>query len=313
MGSILNPERVMATRLRGLLLGSGLVAAMLSVLLACAWFLAGPLGIASVTAGVGAAALTAPTVSPAMIMRWHQAPPLEPWQAPALRRILSDLAARAGLSVVPALHVVRQSAINAFAVGSRDHAAIALSDGALRQLSSDQLAAVLAHEVAHVAHGDTGLMRFSSIVAQATSVAAFLGLIGSFLLALTAGQPPAPVWLTLLFALSPMTIVLLQLALSRNREFAADLAAAGLTGRPFDLMSALETIDRQQRQRSPFAPRIVPEDGFWRLLRSHPTLAERREHLFSQIDRDRLRTAGLGPWGVRTDGSSAHAKPTSAW
>ena len=75
MRSILNPERVMATRLRGLLLGGGLVASMLSLLLACAWFLAGPMGMALATVGVGIAAMTAPTVSPAMIMRWHRAPP----------------------------------------------------------------------------------------------------------------------------------------------------------------------------------------------------------------------------------------------
>ena len=302
MWSILDPQRVSATRLRSLLLGGGLVGGMLSVMLACAWFLAGAAGVVMAIAATGVAALTAPAVSPALIMRWHRARPLQASQAPALHRALADVAARAGLPAVPALYVLRQPAINAFTVGPRTDAAIALSEGALRGLTPSELTAVLAHEVAHVAHGDTGLLRFSAIVAHATSMAAFLGLLGCFLLALTASQPPVPLWLTLLFALSPMTISLLQLGLSRNREFAADLRAASLMGQPFDLVSALESIDRQQRRALPTLMRAVPEHGLWRLLRSHPTLAERRRHLLEQIDRDHLRPDRLGPWGARSSG-----------
>jgi Do/DeqQ family serine protease len=205
---------------------------------------------------------------------------------------------------------------NAFTVGERDDAAIGLSDGVLRALGPREARAVLAHEIAHISAADIGLLRLTEILGQATRATCFLGLAGALLVFLTAG-PVVPLWAVLLFAAAPTAVTLLQLAVSRNREFAADLTAAELSGDPLALISALDKIEGLTRRH------LLRELGTlsgvmlpgW--LRSHPPTPERAQRLMAHIDRDKLPAPlaapprdgdlpirrALGPWGAWTGGA----------
>jgi heat shock protein HtpX len=167
--------------------------------------------------------------------------------------------------------------LNAFSVGDRDHAVIALTDGILRRLDLRELAGVLAHEISHIRNRDLWLMSLADLVGRLARVMTLLGLslviIGLPIWLGGGAQPPGLLILLLLFA--PQLTVLLQLALSRAREFDADLDAAGLTGDPKGLISALAKLEHHQRgfwEQILMPGQRLPEPS---LLRSHPPTEER--------------------------------------
>jgi heat shock protein HtpX len=247
MGIVAFSERVRAARARhrarsGLLLGG--MGALLTV---CAWLLGGSAMVIMAALVLLTILAVVPRLGPGPIMRMVRAVPIPARELPDIHALMAALADRAGLPAVPALYWHPDRTINAFAVGDADRAAIAVSDGALRHLSRDELAAVLAHEMSHVAAGDTAWMRLAGAIAQVTSTTAMIGLLMSVVAALGAGVA-VPVWVVLAFAAAPTAATLLQLALSRNREFAADLEAARLTADPASLATALVKIERFKRR-----------------------------------------------------------------
>jgi heat shock protein HtpX len=155
----------------------------------------------------------------------------------------------------------------------------------LRTLNMRQLAGVLAHEVSHVRNNDLWVMNLADVMSRITRMMAFAGLM-LLLFAL-------PIWLTqygtvpwllvLTLALAPTFVSLLQLALSRAREFDADIDAAGLTGDPVGLASALDKL--QRRQGSLWETILMPGGRIPdpSLLRTHPKTEERIERLMSLI------------------------------
>jgi heat shock protein HtpX len=147
---------------------------------------------------------------------------------------LRELSARAGLPATPVPHYVPSAVVNAFATGSKQHASIALTDGLLRNLSSRELAGVLAHEVAHIANEDLRVMGLADSVSRLTSLLALMGQIAILLSlpALLVGAAEVNWPGLLLLAASPQLALLAQLGLSRVREFDADRLAAELTGDP---------------------------------------------------------------------------------
>jgi heat shock protein HtpX len=178
---------------------------------------------------------------------------------------------------VPRLYYVPSAMLNAFAVGSPRDAAIALTDGILRHLDLRELTGVLAHEISHVRNRDLWLMNLADLTGRLTRMMSLLG-FGLLIIGLPmwlggAGHLP---WLLLpLLMFAPQLTVLLQLALSRSREFDADLDAAGLTGDPAGLASALVKLERHQRglwERILLPGHRLPEPS---LLRSHPPTEER--------------------------------------
>ncbi len=274
---------------------TALLAGMAGVLALCAWFLAGLDGLVTAAAVVVTAAVVVPRVPPATIMRMVKAVPIEPWRMPEVSGMVAELARRAGLAAPPALYWVPDRRLNAFAAGDRERSAIGLSDAALRHLTPREAEAVLAHEVAHIAAGDTGLMRVAMGIGQVTRLTSFIGLTGSLLLVLgTTGSAVVPAYVVLVFAAAPTAVTLLQLAFSRNREFAADLGAAQLTGDPLALVAALEKIDVMQRGRWPWrlggpADVVVPS---W--LLTHPPVRLRVERLLAHVE-----ARPPSPWGER--------------
>lgn len=279
-----NPARVAVTRQRARRYSACLFAAMCLVLAVIAVVLGGLAGLVITALGVGIVLAVAPKVPPETIMRVYGAQRVSPLAAPMTQRDLRELAKRAQLPTLPQLYLHPGPVIEAVTVGERSHPAIAVSQGAVRALTRRELTAVLAHEVSHICEGDTGLARVAEIIARMTS---FLGMFGFILavLATLTGEAQVAGWLILLFAATPLGISLLQLALSRQREYAADVNAVALTGDPLSLVSALEKIERQQ-----FGVwrRVLTGHGQpmpFKLLQTHPTIAERRAVLLAQLER----------------------------
>lgn len=231
-----------------------------------------------------------PAVSPRWVLRLYRARPLGVWEAPRLTAILEELARRAELPHVPELYYVPSEVMNAFAVGNRRAAAIAVSDGLLRQLSLRELAAVLAHEISHIRHDDVRLMGFADIASRMTHALATLGVV------LVLVNVPLVIlgvitisWTAILILIAaPALSALLQLALSRTREYHADAGAAELTGDPAALASALAKMERLQG--GIFERIFWPQkrEGEPSLLRSHPATAERITRLLALAQENAL-------------------------
>ncbi|MBV2094319.1 MAG: M48 family metalloprotease, partial [Candidatus Thiodiazotropha sp. (ex Codakia orbicularis)] len=246
-----------------------------------AWFLGGlPLALATAIVILIAYQLN-PVASPEWAMRLFRARRLLPEEAPALYQLMSQLGARAGLETVPSLYYLPSDVMNAFTTGTRERAAIAISDGLLRRMEWRELAGVLAHELMHVVNQDTRLMAFADLTSRITG---FLSVIGQLLLLINLplmlfGETALPWFPILLMLIAPSLSALAQLALSRSREYEADLGAARLTGDPVGLASALNRLEPPrhrllERLLHP-GPRI-PDPS---LLRTHPPTEERVERL----------------------------------
>lgn len=245
-------------------------------------------------------------VSPAFVLRLTGAQALARGEAPRLCALAESLAARAGLARVPRLYYLPTRVMNAFAAGSRANAAIAVSDGLLRNLDSRELAGVLAHEFAHLRANDLRVMTLADVVARMT---AFLSLVGQMmlvvLLPLALVTPLEVPWLALLALLFAPTVSLaLQLALSRTREYDADVAAAELTGDPRGLAMALDKLERLQ---GGWMERLfMARSPRW--LRTHPPIGERIRRLL-ELEREpagRARAARVRAGGrLRAGGARA--------
>jgi heat shock protein HtpX len=244
------------------------------LMLAIGWLLFGQLGIIIALVLAGYNLFFGPTVSPRSVLRAFHAQPLTPFEAPELLSLFSDLVERADLPHPVQLWYVPSQVPNAFAVGSGAEAAVAVTDGLLRMLNQRELAGVLAHELAHVQHSDTTVMGIADTMGRiATSIARFgllLLLLGLPTLLLGNGFSP---WFmaSLMMLGAPLAVFLLQMALSRSREFNADLGAVELTGDPLGLAIALTKLDRHAKRG--WVGRVLNPGQFelepsW--LRSHP-------------------------------------------
>lgn len=260
-----------------LILGSGALVALI------AWILFGTAGIlwAGVLTAVGL--WPAGQVSPRMVLGLYRAKPLSPRDIPQLHAILRQLADRARLPAMPQLYYVPSRMMNAFAVGQPEDSAIAVTDGLLRGLDLRQLSGVLAHEISHIRNGDLKVMALGDVLTRLTSLMSTFGLLGLALSlpAMMAAGLDVP-WLAIaLLVFAPTIGGLMQLALSRAREYDADLDAAGLTGDPEGLASALLTLERRQGRlwEGLLLPGSrLPDPS---LLRTHPRTEDRVERLMS--------------------------------
>jgi heat shock protein HtpX len=241
------------------------------------WVLLGMEGLVGAAIVVPLVAALTPGASPRLVLRLSGGAEIAPAHAPGLYRLHAALAERAGLARIPRLYYVPSRVLNAFAVGQRKNAAIALTDGLLRSLDSREIAGVLAHELAHVRSNDVWVMTLADVVGRVTGMLSFFGVVLlAFLLpfAAAAGMrlPLVPL---LVLMLAPFVSALLQLALSRTREYDADIAAAQLTGDPRGLASALDKLERLQGgwMERMFMSRTP------RWLRTHPDIGERIRRL----------------------------------
>ncbi len=270
-------------KLRNILHSVLLIFGMVAILGICAYSLWGGEGVVWALLGGGLAFAFSPNIAPEWVMRMYRAVLLHPRDAPELHELLVTLARRAELPEVPRLYWIASPVLNAFAVGRRDDAAIAVTDGLLRSLNMRELAGVLAHEISHIRNNDLWIMQLADTMSRFTSLLSYFGqlLMILNLPLLLVGRVGVPWLAVILLIFAPTIMALLQLALSRAREFDADLDAAGITGDPAGLASALGKLERYQGrfwEEILFPGRRIPEPS---LLRTHPPTEERIRRLLS--------------------------------
>ena len=256
-----------------------LVLTLLGIAAVAGSLLLGDGGLWLALAAAGFTLLLEPAAASGLTLRLYGARPLHPDEAPDLWAVLRELAARAGLPTVPVPHYVPSGVVNAFATGSKHHAAIALTDGLLRSLTPRELTGVLGHEIAHIANEDLRVMGLADSISRLTHLLALLGQI-MLLFSL-----PALLWGTvaiqwpalLLLAVSPQLALL---GLSRVHEFDADRLTAELTGDPQGLALALAKIERESR--AWLLPGWGNPEPSW--LRTHPATTERIQRLRELAD-----------------------------
>ena len=254
-----------------------LLGGIVALLALCGWVLFGPDGLVAMALGAAIALAFSPTISPGMVLRLYRAREIAPHDLPEVLHVLAVLAERAGLERRPRLYYVPSVMLNAFAVGGRDDAVIAVTDGMLRALTLRELTGVLAHEISHIRNRDLWLMGIADVAGRLTRLMTLLGLALLIInLPLWLSGAAAIPWLVVpLLVFAPQITILLQLALSRAREFDADLDAAGLTGDPSGLAAALAKLEHYQRgawEQILMPGRRLPEPS---VLRTHPPTAER--------------------------------------
>lgn len=256
----------------------------------CAWLLWGWMGVLIAVAWIGVLYALAPRLPPELVMRMYRARRIDPGQGGQIAYILEVLAGRAGLALVPGLYIIPSMTLNAFATGTPDKAVIGVTEGLLRRLSLHELAGVLAHEISHVRNNDLAVMGLADVMTRFTQTLSYLALFLAVfnLPAMLLGDSDIPFSALLLLYLAPTIGSLLQLGLSRTREYDADLEAAMLTGDPSGLAAALDKLERYQGRfwedlMFPVPGRRIPQPS---LLRSHPPTQDRIARLRALENRE---------------------------
>ena len=214
--------------------------------------------------------------------------PVSEAEAPWLYAMVGDLAARINLPL-PRLYLSPSPQPNAFATGrSPRHAAVAVTQGILSVLDERELRAVLAHELSHVANRD---ILIASIAATIATAITYVAQLGFFLGGSDDEDAPNPVAALLLVLLAPIAAMIIQLAVSRSREFGADATGAQFSGDPVALASALRKLEAYAWRSPPAtrnpstAPLFIVNPfragiaGFARLFSTHPPTEERIRRL----------------------------------
>ena len=222
----------------------------------------------------------------------YRAQPIAPEQAPELYQMVQKLSDRAGLPM-PKIYLIPTEGANAFATG-RDpqHAAVAVTKGIMEMLPADELEAVIAHELSHVMNRDTLTQAVAATVAGAISYLAqvlqFGAMFGGFSRQDDREGGGNPIALIATIILAPLAATVIQMAISRTREFEADAGSARLTGNPRALARALQRLEASARQmpidvNPAFEPLLImnaiPKQAFSNLFSTHPSTEARIENL----------------------------------
>lgn len=270
-----------------------LLAAMSALVLVVGQLLGGGRGLAMAGAVVLVMNFVSYWFSDSIALAMNGARPLEPGSVPGLERLTAQLARRAELPM-PRLYVMPSPAPNAFATGrSPERAAVAVTTGLLELLNERELAGVIAHELSHVKNRDTLIMTVAAtlagVITQVAHWAFYWG--GSWLSRDDRDERGTNAFATLgVLIVAPLTATLLQLAISRSREYDADASAAALTGDPRGLASALSRLEQgthlHPSDRSPATAHLfivspLSAGAVLSLFATHPPTAKRVERLLA--------------------------------
>jgi heat shock protein HtpX len=272
---------ILRHRLSNFLETAIIMVALLSLLLFIAWLFAGTPGILFVCLVGIPSLIIGGARAGRLILRMYRASQITVRTAPDLIALVAKLSRRAELSNLPDLYYIPSKAPMAFSVGLGRTGAIALSGGLLKLLSWREVVGVVAHEISHIAGRDTRVMGVADVASRLVAAISFTGQLLLILnlplyLLNEASLPLLPLFI-MMFA--PLLMTLLQLALSRSREYEADLSAARLTGDPLGLASALQRMENLQnlQLRRLFIPYGKVEAPS--VLRTHPGTSKRIERL----------------------------------
>jgi heat shock protein HtpX len=253
-----------------------------------------------------------------MVLSMYGAQEVDARSAPDLVRLVADLATRAELPM-PRVFVMDNPQPNAFATGRNpENAAVAVTTGLMQQLSREELAGVIAHELAHVKHHDTLLMTITATIAGAVSMVAQFGMFFGG----NRNNGPGIIGSLALMILAPLGAMLVQMAISRTREYAADEMGAKICGQPLWLASALGKIEgaahripNEEAERAPatahmFIINPLSGQGMDNLFATHPATENRiaaLQRLAGQFAPRVAAPAGVrGPW-------SGQPRPRGPW
>jgi heat shock protein HtpX len=215
----------------------------------------------------------------------YNAQPVTPSQAPELYAMVEQLAARANIPT-PAVYVIPTQAANAFATG-RDphHAAVAVTQGILQMMPAEEIEAVLAHELSHIINRDTLTQAVAATIGGAIS---YMAQMAMWFGGGSRENRANPIALLLMSVLAPVSATVIQMAISRAREFEADAGSAKLTGNPRALANALQRLEMGAKQmpmqgNPAFSPLLIINSlsgqAFASLFSTHPSTQSRIQRL----------------------------------
>lgn len=275
-----------------------LLAGMTGLFLAIGFLIGGQAGMLIALAIAAAMNLFAYWSSDKMVLSMYGAREVDERSEPGYFGIVRELAARAELPM-PKVYIIENDQPNAFATGRNpEHAAVAATTGLLDMLSHEEVAGVMAHELAHVKNRDTLIMTITATIAGAISMVANFALFfgGS------RDNPLGIVGAILMMILAPLAAMLVQMAISRTREYAADRTGAEICGRPLWLASALDKMDRTAQHIDNPDAEANPATAHMFIV--NPLHARAVDSLFSthpsmtkRISRLREMAGAAGPWG----------------
>ena len=264
-----------------------LLAALTGFVLVAGYLLGGQSGLVIALVAALGMNLFAYWNSDKMVLRMSNAQEVGPEQAPELYGIVQGLAERAGLPM-PRVYLIDEEQPNAFATGRNpENAAVAATTGLLRHLSHEEITGVMAHELSHVRHRDTLIMTIAATLAGAIGMlASFGGLMGGG--RDSDGRPLVnPIVAIAAMILAPMAAMLVQMAISRGREYEADRMGAEISGQPLWLASALaklhagaQQIPNRAAEANPATAHMyianpLSAGGMASLFSTHPPMEER--------------------------------------
>lgn len=268
-----------------------LLSGMVGILALLGWILAGEEGTWwSIILALLISSLI-PVAAPSIVLRMSGAQWLNPKQYSDLYRLVADLSLRANLDVVPQLYRIPSPAPNAMTVGTKRDASIALSDGLLRLLDRAELTAVLAHEISHIKNDDLSIISTADAFRRFTSaIAVFMQWLLLLTLPIMMMVGKSIPWTVLMITMAaPALSTLLQLALSRTREFNADMDATVLSRNPLALATALEKIEGYDRRLLRWLGFQIGRKNDLGLLRTHPKTHERVSRIMELASQNSIR------------------------
>jgi heat shock protein HtpX len=220
-----------------------------------------------------------------IVLKMYRAQPVTEAEAPELYSVVRGLVQKAGMPM-PKVYIIPDDSPNAFATGRNpDHAAVAATEGILRLLSRQELEGVMAHELSHVRHRDILVSTIASVIAAAITM------LSRFAIFFGGGRDDrdgSPIAAIAMMILAPIAAMLIQLAISRSREYMADESGAQLCGNPLYLANALRKLE-MGTQRIPmnanpatanmFIVNPFSARGITKLFSTHPPIEDRIERL----------------------------------
>lgn len=250
-----------------------LLAILTMLYMGVGFLLGGTTGMLMALAFGGITNLLAWWNSDKMVLRIHKAREVSPREEPILHQMVAQLARNADLPT-PRIYVMDSEQPNAFATGRNpENSAVAMTTGIMQLLTQEELAGVIAHELAHIKNRDTLIMTLAATVAGAISVLAQFSLFfGS-----NRDRPLGSIGTILVAILAPLAAVVVQMTISRTREYAADRLGAQIVGNPMWLASALAKIAQTSKMMRTAARHPATAHMFI----SNPLSGNRMDSLFS--------------------------------